>query len=49
MCRLELELRRVRRVPNPILLGHGRFADMIHANRMIDILHVTPTIRSAIF
>ena len=47
--RLNLELRRVRRVPDPILLGYGRFADMIHADRVIDILHVAPAIWSAIF
>ena len=49
MCRLELELRRVRRVLDPLLLGHGRFADMIHADRVIDVLHVAPSIRASIF
>jgi hypothetical protein len=46
---LELELLAVRRLPNPILLGHGRFADMIHADRVIDVLQVAPTIWAAIF
>ena len=34
---------------DPVFLAERRFADMVHADRVIDILHVTPAIWSAIF
>ena len=49
-CRLQLELLGVRRMLlDPVFLAERRFADMVHADRVIDILHVTPAIWSAIF
>ena len=35
--------------PDPLIFADRFFADMVHTNRVIDVLHVAPAIWSAIF